>query len=140
MVGEQGVVAGLGLAGEQAQGALLAAAGGRGAAVPAGRAAAGGYAGYVEEVLTRPDGPTGRATSVAGRLDRQAAVARLVTHHEVPFFVAVEGFARVLAPVVLAHRWGHFLVVAGITSVVTANEAREPPGWTGDQRIQVRSR
>jgi hypothetical protein len=140
MVGEQGAVAGLGLAGEQAQGALLAAAGGRGAAAPAGRAAAGGCAGYVEEVLTRPDGPTGRAPSVAGRLDRQAGVARLVTHHEVPFFVAVEGFARVLAPVVLAHYRGHFLVVAGITSVVTAEEAREPPGWTGDQRIQVRFR
>jgi hypothetical protein len=108
MVGEQGAVAGLGLAGEQAQGALMAAAGGRGAAAPAGHAAAGGCAGYVEGVLTRPDGLTGRAPSVAGRLDRQAGVARLVTHHEVPFFVAVEGFARVLAPVVLAHRWGHF--------------------------------
>jgi hypothetical protein len=73
-------------------------------------------------------------------LEWRAGVARLVRHHEVPFFVAVEGFARVLAPVVLAHRWGHFLVVAGITSVATADEAREPPGWTGDQRIQVRFR
>jgi hypothetical protein len=32
-----------------------------------------------------------------------------VTHHEVPFFVAVEGFARVLAPVVVAHHRGRLV-------------------------------
>ena len=31
-----------------------------------------------------------------------------MTHHEVPFFVAVEGFARVLASVVVTHHRGYF--------------------------------
>jgi hypothetical protein len=31
-----------------------------------------------------------------------------VEHHEVPFFVAVEGFARVLASAVVAHCRGRF--------------------------------
>jgi hypothetical protein len=79
-----------------------------GAAALAGHTAAGGCADAVEEVLRGLDRPAGRTASVAGRLDQQAGAARLVRHHEVPFFVAVEGFARVLAPVVLAHRWGHF--------------------------------
>jgi hypothetical protein len=84
------------------------AASDRGAAALAGHTAAGRCAGAIEEVLRGLDRPAGTTASVAGRLDRQAGAARLVTHHEVPFFVAVEGFARVLAPVVLAHRWGHF--------------------------------
>jgi hypothetical protein len=42
------------------------------------------------------------AQRLAGLLDRRAGTARLVRHHEVPFFVAVEGFALVLAPAVLA--------------------------------------
>ena len=41
------------------------------------------------------------AAPAAGLLDTRAGADRLVTHHEVPFFVAVEGFARVLAPAVL---------------------------------------
>jgi hypothetical protein len=108
MLGEQGPVAGLSALGDLAQGPLLVAASDRGTAALAGRTAAGGCAGAIEEVLRGLDCPAGKAASVAGRLDQQAGAARLVTHHEVPFFVAVEGFARVLAPVVLAHRWGHF--------------------------------
>jgi hypothetical protein len=108
MLGEQGAVAGLSAPGDLTQGPLPVAVSDRGAAALAGRTAAGWCAGAVEEVLSRLDRPAGRTASVAGRLDRQAGAARLVRHHEVPFFVAVEGFARVLAPVVLAHRWGHF--------------------------------
>jgi hypothetical protein len=52
----------------------------------------------------------GRVALAAGLLDRRAGPARLVTHHEVPFFVAVEGFARVLAPVVVTHHRGRFMV------------------------------
>jgi hypothetical protein len=108
MPGEEGAIAGLGAAHDLPKGALPAATSDRGATAPADRTAARGRAGGFQEVVRRLDGLTGRATSVVGRLDRQAGVARLVRHHEVPFFVAVEGFARVLAPVVLAHRWGHF--------------------------------
>jgi hypothetical protein len=62
-------------------------------------------------------------TPVDGWLDQRTGAARLVTHHEVPFFVAVEGFARVLAPVVVAHHRGR-LVSGSLASppfvVVTA--------------------
>jgi hypothetical protein len=82
---ERGEIAGFGLVCDLVQGQLMIAEGNRGAGGPGGP--------------TRP---------VDGWLDQRTGAARLVTHHEVPFFVAVEGFARVLAPVVLAHRWGHF--------------------------------
>jgi hypothetical protein len=51
-------------------------------------------------------------TPVDGWLDQRTGAARLVTHHEVPFFVAVEGFARVLAPAVVAHHRGRLLVTS----------------------------
>src|SRR5512132_722376 len=59
------------------------------------------------------DGP-GEPHSAGERgFERRTVAARLVTHHEVPFFMAVEGFARVLAPVVVAHHRGRFLIRSG---------------------------
>jgi hypothetical protein len=83
----------------------------------------------------------GRAASVSSLLDREAEVARLVPHHDIPFFVAVEGFARVLALVVVAHhraasrsaRWHRLLRRLLLV-------AREPPAWASDQPIQLRFR
>ena len=80
-------------------------------------------------------------TPVDGWLDQRTGAARLVTHHEVPFFVAVEGFARVLAPAVVAHHRGpSSLRRCDPSSVCFVVVVREPPAEGGDQRIQVRSR
>src|SRR5215216_2635769 len=113
VLGEEGVVAGLGTAGDLPQGALPVAAGDRGATAPAGPTAAGGRAGAVREVLSRLDGPAGRAASVAGWLERRTGVARLVRHHEVPFFAAVEGFARGAGPGGVGALPGPTLIGAG---------------------------
>ena len=87
------------------------------------------------------DGPGEPGGAGQRGFERRAGAARLVTHHEVPFFVAVEGFARVLAPVVVAHHRGRF---------IGGSWASPPSSWRwrprnhsdrpGDQRIQVRSR
>ena len=63
-------------------------------------------------------------------------------HHGVPFFVAVEGFARVPGPGGGRTPPGPLgRQVVGITSfAVVLVVAREPPGWAGDQRSQLRSR
>jgi transcriptional regulator with XRE-family HTH domain len=54
--------------------------------------------------------------------------------------VAVEGFARVLAPAVVAHRRGRYVAwVAGIASFAVVLLVREPPARARDQRIQLRS-
>jgi hypothetical protein len=124
VVDEQGAVAGLSAPGHLAKGPLPVAASDRGAPALAGRTAGGGCADPVEEVLSRLDRPAGRTASVAGRLDRQAGAARLVRHHEVPFFVAVEGFARVLAPVVCHRHRGRLLERAGCGRC-----RRLPTGW-----------
>jgi hypothetical protein len=151
----RGVAGGLAAASDQAEqtGPLLrmegdqqpdrcgsAAAGyprGHPATVPAGGRAASQVRGVFGQ---RPVLAAARAALGWGLLDRRAGVARLVTHHEVPFFVAVEGFARVLVPVVVAHHRGRFAISSLASPPSSLLVAREPPVRVSDQRIQVRFR
>jgi hypothetical protein len=108
VLGEQGPVAGLGAAGDLPQDLLPVAASDNSTAAPAGRAAPGRLVG--RRAVEGLDGLAGRAALVSGWLEGQARAARLVMHHEFLSSWLLRGSLGVLAPVVVAHHRGRFVL------------------------------
>jgi hypothetical protein len=106
--GEQGPVAGLGAAGDLPQDLLPVAASDNSTAAPTGCAASGWHNG--RKAVEGLDGLTGRAALISGWLECQAGAARLVMHHEFLSSWLLRGSLGVLAPVVVAHHRGRFVL------------------------------